>query len=121
MSWKERSTSLAVTLDKLDIGPDDLEAQLPVRARLLRRLVGPDAGDYTLAELVTPLSWKVKGTVRSVRYLVVGPHLLGQRLERGARDIGLNIAYVTDERVLDEPKFDPSKAEFVAVALASVE
>src|SRR5262245_38616733 len=109
-----------IEIHTLDSGPDELAAQLPIRAQLLRKLPGPDEGDYTLAELAAPISSNRNGTVREIRYIIVGPHLRGASFKPGNNSIALNSAYVIDERQLNEPKLDFAKAEYVAIGFAAV-
>lgn len=54
----------AVTVERVVLGPDDLAAQLPVRARVLRTLPGADRADYSLAALQQPV--RLRSTVEAL-------------------------------------------------------
>jgi hypothetical protein len=120
-SGKAPSGGPRIVIHALDIGPDDLEAQLPIHGQLLRSLPGPDGGDYTLAQLSTPISWSKDGSARAIRYLIVAPHLVGDRIRCGEKSLGIKIAYVTDDSLASELKLDFAKAEYQAIGFASVE
>lgn len=50
-----------VSIDRVVTGPEDLAVQLPVVARVLRTVPGPDRPDYSLAALRRPL--RLRSTV----------------------------------------------------------
>ena len=54
-----------VTVDRVVTGPDDLAVQLPLVARVLRTVPGPDRPDYSLAALRRPL--RLRSTVEALR------------------------------------------------------
>ena len=50
-----------VSIDRVVAGPDDLAVQLPLVARVLRTVPGPDRPDYSIAALRRPL--RLRSTV----------------------------------------------------------
>jgi hypothetical protein len=120
-------------LTRLDIGPADLEAALPLRADALRVLPGSDRPDYLLARFERPLKYRtplgfdvnradpsLRGTDEQgdfviVQGIIVCARFVGQGFRSGMRDLAVNIAYVIDNSVADDAQVDFSKLEYVAV------
>lgn len=57
----DRPDRFEVTIVKVETGPADLAVQLPLVARVLRTVPGPDRADYSLAALRRPL--RLRSTV----------------------------------------------------------
>ena len=102
---------MLLELFSMDIGPDDLAAQLPVRIETLRQIPGPDHSGYWLARCNRPVHWGEK----AVNYLVVVPRFVGDAITPDKSNIALNVAYVTDESVLDDDLLCFDKASYVAI------
>lgn len=104
------------SIDAIDIGPDDLTAQLPLTGRLRRMLPGPDRPDYVLAELDRPVTHRTtidvaagvdltrvdSALVRvadggalmiSTPILVLAARMVGQQVHQGMVRFPVNIAY----------------------------
>ena len=111
-----------IVIKSVDHAPDDLDEQLPIRGRLVRRLAGRDrrGRDCWLAELVTPISWTNDGIVRTITHLVVAARWEGTSIEPGAK-IPVNVSYVTNDAILSSVVFDSSHTEFVAIGTAKIQ
>ena len=111
-----------ISIDSIDHAPDDLYDQVPIKARLVRKLSGTDRrgrDSYWLAELTTPISWSREGVTRTVNHLVVVARWEGTSIEPGAR-IPVNIAYVTNDELLSSPTLDFGHTEYVAIGMAKI-
>ncbi len=108
-----------VLIESVDHAPDDLYAQIPVRARLLREIPGRDRPDYWLAELSTPLSWTTDGATRTIRHLVLKARWKGTSIGPGAA-LPVGIFYVIDDSLLESATFESAQAEYVAIGFAKV-
>ena len=107
-------------ISSVDHEPDDLSGQLPLRGRLLRRIVGPPRRpEYWLAEVAAPVSWTRNGVTRAIRYLVLTARWQETAIAPGAK-IPVNIWYVLDDSVLGSESFEPSQAEYVAIGTVKV-
>ena len=116
----ERVCCVNFLISSVDHEPDDLSAQLPLRGRLLRTIVGPPRRpEYWLAELAAPVSWTRNGVTRAIRRLVLAARWEGTVIGRGAK-IPVNIWYVLDDSVLGSESFEPSQAEYVAIGMVKV-
>jgi hypothetical protein len=104
----------------VDYAPDDLYAQTPFIARILRQLSGPDRDDYWLAELMTPLKWQHDGTESFVSHLVVAARWVGGVIAPGAHYLPVNIAYVIDQSLLSDVRLDFAKSHYCAIGVADV-
>jgi len=112
---------LNVVIRSVDHAPDDLDDQLPIRARLVRMLSGTDTRgrNYWLAQLKTPISWTKDGVTRTIHHLLLAARWEGTSIEPGAK-IPVNIAYVTNDAVLSSEVLDLAHAEYVAIGMAKV-
>lgn len=124
-------------IEGIDVGPEDLVAQLPVECRLLRQIPGPDRPDYFLAALDRPLTHRSPaaqlrsggtslpdavvgpdGTAElTVRTIVVAARIVGEQLHAGMQRFPVMLAYVVDDSVLGDESLDFSKLAYVAVAM----
>ena len=105
-------------ITSIDHAPEDLYAQVPFSARLLRQIAGPDRPDYWLAELLSPLSWMDAGTLRSISHLALCARFIGQTITVGLNDLVVGIAYIIDPTVLTDERLDFSKCRYVAIGIA---
>lgn len=110
-----------IVIKSIDHAPDDLDDQLPIRARLVRTLAGTDRRGRTcwLAELTTPISWARDGVTRSIDHLVVAARWQGTSIEAGA-EIPVNISYVTNDAILSSDVLDLDHTEYVAIGMAKI-
>jgi hypothetical protein len=110
-----------IVIRSVDHAPDDLYDQIPIRARLVRRLEGADSRgrSYWLAELRTPIAWSNDGVPRTVNHVLLAARWQGTSLEPGAK-VPVNIAYVTNDAVLSSAGLDLSHAAYVAIDMAKV-
>jgi hypothetical protein len=120
-------------LTRLDIGPAELESELPLRAEALRVMPGSDRPDYVLARFEHPLKYRVplgfdmaradpslrgrdeNGDFVIVQGVVVCARFVGQGFRAGMRDLAINIAYVIDNTIIQDALVDFAKLEYVAV------
>ena len=100
-----------------DFGPEDLEEQLPIRITVLRQLPGPDTPNYWLVKCDRPLNWKERDC--DINYLIVGCRFEGTKMEKGASMLALNVAYVTDESILNDERTSFDKCAYVAICVAN--
>ncbi|WP_378146306.1 hypothetical protein ACFJGV_01555 [Cnuibacter sp. UC19_7] len=128
------------SIDRMDVGPEDLPPQLPARARLVRVVAGPDRPDYCLALASEPLRHRTSleqlgaagvdpaaadpqmirvhedGTVDLLVFgLVLAARVQGEQLHAGMRDLPAGLAYVVDNTLLRDESLDLRKALYVAV------
>ncbi|MEP7764947.1 hypothetical protein [Sanguibacter sp. 25GB23B1] len=133
-----------VEITSFDVGPEELTDQLPVTARLLRMLPGPDRPDYALAVATRPLRFtstvdalaaqgipvagldpqcvhvETDGTVRATVFgLVMAPRIVGQALHPTMVDFPVALAVVIDPTQMRDPSIDFSKCSYVAVAFVT--
>lgn len=135
-----------ITIDGIDLGPDDLAAQLPRRAELLRPIPGPDRPDYALAVMQeTPLTFDTTLTeLRAagvdpatadpdlIRYaddgehvrlfvygIVLAPRIVGDRIHLSMRGMPVGLAYVIDNTAMRDETLDLAKCFYAAVAFVS--
>ncbi|HXR44144.1 MAG TPA: hypothetical protein VN759_05010 [Pseudolysinimonas sp.] len=120
-------------ITRLDLGPAELEAELPIRADALRVMPGSDRPDYVLARLERPIRFRTPigfdltrteerfrgrdaaGDFVVVQGIVVCARFVGQRFSSGMKDLAVNIAYVIDNTLANDPTVDFAKLEFAAV------
>jgi hypothetical protein len=120
-------------LTRLDLGPAELEAALPLRADALRVMPGSDRPDYLLARFERPLKYRTpigfdmsradptlrgadeRGEFVIVQGIVVCARFVGQGFRSGMTGLAVNIAYVIDNSVADDAMVDFGKLEYVAV------
>jgi hypothetical protein len=116
-----------VVITSVDHAPDDLDGQLPLRARLLGRIAKRDpsnsfrsaSGEYWLAALTAPVSWTDDGVTRTICHLVLAARWQGTAIFPGAT-LPVGIAYVIDDSVVSSESFDLTRATYVAIGMARV-
>lgn len=99
----------------IDDGPEEIRNAIPILATIIDRKESPDGGEYYLAKLSKPISTKD----RIISYVVVGGRIVGQGISPAMKDLGINIAYVTNNELISEVVMDFSKAEFAAIGFAT--
>ena len=109
-----------VKVTSVDYAPDELHAQTPFTARILRQIPGPDRPDYLLAELAEPLAWERDGSSVSVSHLVLCARWIGGVIAPGATHLPVNIAYVVDPSVLNDANLDFAKCHYSAIGTADI-
>lgn len=120
-------------LTEMDLGPDDLDAQLPVMAAEARMLPGADRPDYCIAHLENPIKFHLPPTFDVARatptylgdddggrflwvyLLVVAPRTVGDRFHRGMKGLVVNVAYVIDPSQGADVRLHFDKCEPVGV------
>ena len=120
-------------ITRLDVGPDEFSAVLPLRARVIRVMPGSDRADYVLCYAERPIPFRppagfdlsrvhpdaitrdARGELIAVQGIVICTRLVGETFRGGMRDLAVNIAYVIDNSLTREPTVDFSKLEFAAI------
>lgn len=111
---------MRLTVTRIDHGPEELEAQLPLGIGLVRVLPGPDRPDYWLGRLERPLRWIDGTTERWIGHVILTARWQGTQIALGAADVPVNLAYVTDLSLLDDDALEFRKCAYVAVGTAAV-
>jgi hypothetical protein len=107
-------------IDSVDHAPEDLDAQIPLRGRLLRTIEGPPRRPvYWIAQLEAALTWEHDGVSRTVSNLILTPRWEGTSIAPGAK-LPVNIWYVLDNSVLGSRSFEARQAAYVAIGMARV-
>ena len=109
---------MQLTITSLDYAPNDLYAQTPFVAELLRELPGPDRPDYWLAALNVPLRWTVDGTERSVFHVVLAARWAGTQIQPGNQHLSVGIAYIIEPSLLSDASVDFQTLRYVAIGNA---
>lgn len=82
----------------VDYPPQELDGQAPFEAVLLREIPGRG---YWAAYLPKPIHLSRYGNATSVSHLILEARWMGMRIDRGVRDLPVNISYAVDESVWD--------------------
>ena len=105
-------------ITRLDTGPEELAAALPLRARVIRVMPGSDRPDYVLcyAERAIPFRPQdARGELIAVQGLVICTRMVGDSFRSGMKDLLINIAYVIDTSLTRDPQLDLGKLRFAAI------
>lgn len=120
-------------ITRLDVGPEEFSAVLPLRARVIRVMPGSDRPDYVLCYVERPIPFRppvgfdisrvhpesitrdALGELVSVQGIVICTRLVGETFRGGMKDLAVNIAYVIDNSLTREATVDFSKLEFAAI------
>jgi len=120
-------------ITRLDVGPDELSAVLPLRARVIRVMPGSDRSDYVLCFVERPIPFRppvgfdlsrvhpdsitpdARGELVAVQGIVICTRLVGETFRSGMKDLAVNIAYVIDNTLTRDPAVDFGKLEFAAI------
>lgn len=111
---------MKAVLLSVDYAPEDLYAQVPFEAELLRELPGPDRTDYWLARLERPLRYARDDAEREIRYLILASRYVEESIRAGIGRIVVGIAYVLDDAQTGLPAVDMSKCLYAAIGEAEV-
>ena len=134
------------TIDGIDLGPDDLAAQLPRTAELVRTIAGPDRPDYVLAVMKDrPLTYDTTLTAlraagvdpatadpQLIQYhpdgeqvrlhvygIVIAARIVGEQLHAQMSRVPVVLAFVVDNTLMRDETLAFSKCVYVAVAYVS--
>jgi hypothetical protein len=110
---------MQLTISSVDYAPEGLYDQVPIVADLIRELPGDDRPDYWLAKTQRPIRWVKDNIEHSVTHLVLAARWAGTRIESGAEQLPVGIAYVTDLTVLHDCRLDLKKCAYVAIGISS--
>lgn len=120
-------------ITRLDVGPDEFSAVLPLRARVIRVMPGSDRSDYVLCYVERPIPFRppagfdlarvhpdsvtrdALGELVAVQGIVICTRLVGDTFRSGMKDLAVNIAYVIDNTLTRDPAVDFGKLEFAAI------
>jgi hypothetical protein len=120
-------------ITRLDVGPDELAAVLPLRARVIRVMPGSDRPDYVLCFVERPIPFRppagfdlsrvhpqsltrdARGDLVAIQGIVICTRLVGDNFRGGMKDLAVNIAYVIDNTLTRDAQLDFAKVEFAAI------
>ena len=120
-------------ITRLDVGPAEFSAALPLRARVIRVMPGSDRSDYVLCYVERPIPFRppagfdlarvhpesitrdALGELVAVQGIVICTRLVGETFRSGMKDLAVNIAYVIDNTLTRDPAVDFGKLEFAAI------
>jgi hypothetical protein len=120
-------------ITRLDVGPDEFSAVLPLRARVIRVMPGADRPDYVLCYAERPIPFRppadfdlgrvspdaitrdARGELIAVQGIVICTRLVGDTFRGGMKDLAVNVAYVIDNSLTREAAVDFGKLEFAAI------
>lgn len=127
-----------VRITRFEAAPDELAWQQPVQGELFRLMPGPDRPDYSVMLLEQPLRfYPAEGfdvsrvaaerltedrqgrRMVEVHALVLTARFVGQQLRAGMVDLPVNVAYVIDHSLVEDPSLDLAKIEYAAVGYLS--
>ena len=97
-------------------GAEDFDGTLPLKGEVLRQIPGPDRPDYYLAALETPFTWKKEK--KKISHIVICARWVGGVLSPSMSHTPVNIAYVTDDSVLEDAKLDFQNCYYAAIGVA---
>jgi len=134
-----------IVITGIDSGPEDLAAQLPRAAELIRILPGSDRPDYSLAVVKEPITFHTTveqlerggidvgaadpqmirhnpdGTVDLIVFgLVFCARIKGDTIHLSMKEMPVNIAYIIDNTQMADPEVVFSKSYFAAVGFLSM-
>lgn len=109
--FNREKENIKLRLINCDYAPADMEEQLPISCQLMRMIPGNDRLDYWLAKCDRP----VKYGKTIVNYLVLAPRFVGSKIEKGIGSIVINVAYVTNESIIEDSALDFDKCKYVAI------
>lgn len=120
-------------ITRLDVGPEELSAVLPLRARVIRVMPGSDRPDYVLCFTERPIPFRpppgfdlsrvhpqalsrdALGDLVAIQGIVICTRLVGDTFRGGMKDLAINIAYVVDNTLTRDAQVDFAKLEFAAI------
>jgi hypothetical protein len=120
-------------ITRLDVGPEELSAVLPLRARVIRVMPGPDRPDYVLCFVERPIPFRppagfdlsrvhpesitrdARGELVAIQGIVICTRLVGDSFRGGMKDLAINLAYVIDNSLTHDVQVDFGKLEYAAI------
>jgi hypothetical protein len=120
-------------ITRLDAGPDEFSAVLPLRSRVIRVMPGSDRSDYVLCYAERPIPFRppatfdlsrahpesvtrdARGELIAVQGIVICTRQVGETFSSGMKDLAVNIAYVIDNTLTRDAAVDFGKLEFAAI------
>lgn len=89
-------------------------AAAPLRVDLLHPLLSDDGSEYWLGSLEQPILYQKDGQSVDVRHAVVAPGWAGTSFHHAFEGGRVNLAYVTDNTLLNDAKMSFAKVDYVA-------
>src|SRR5215831_12016724 len=102
-----------VTVESVDYAPEDLYAQTPFSAAIIREIPGDDRPDYWIATPSSPLQWLHDNHQIVIAHLVICARWAGTRIEPGVEHLPIGIAYVTDNSLIEDRHLSLSKCKYI--------
>lgn len=109
---------MRLTITSVDYAPPELDGQIPLTVELLRQLPGTDRPDYWLGVLTKPIRWIDNNIEKIVSHIVIAARWQGTQIAPGVENLPIGIAYVTDDSLLKDERFELSKSKYVAIGVA---
>ena len=109
---------MQLTITSVDYAPGDLYDQTPLVIDLIREIPGSDRPDYWIGKSQKPIKWIVDNIEKEITHVVLAARWEGTTIDYGAEHLPVNIAYVTDQTLLDDQKLDFEKTEYVAIGVS---
>jgi hypothetical protein len=104
----------------VDYAPDDLYAQVPFGATLLRALPGPNRDDYWLGRLDRPLRYAKGGSDREITHIILASRYVGESIHPTVGRVVVGITYVLDEAQVGLPAVDMTRCLYAAIGEAEI-
>lgn len=122
-------------ITRLETGPEEFAAMLPLRARVIRVMPGSDRPDYVLCYAERPIPFRppagfdlsraqpetivpdARGAQIAVQGLVICTRMVGDTFRAGMTSLPINIAYVIDTSLTSDAQLDFGKLEFTAIGV----
>ena len=109
---------MQLTIVSVDYAPEELHEQTPIIIDLVREIPGTDRPDYWLGELDKPIKWIDENREREISHVILAARWEGTRIESGAKDLSVGIAYVVDESLINDATLDFAKCRYVAIGIS---
>jgi hypothetical protein len=110
---------MELTISSIDYAPEELYGQVPIVAELIRELPGDDRPDYWLARSKRAITWIKDNVQHSITHLVLAARWQGTHIHSSVERLPMDIAYITDQTLLDDSRLDFKKCVYVAIGIAS--
>jgi hypothetical protein len=110
---------MQLTINNIDYAPEDLYAQVPIVVDLMREIPGDDRPDYWLGKAIHPIRWIKDNHEYQITHLILAARWQGTRIEAGAKNLPVGIAYVTDETLLNDKHLDFKKCAYIAIGISN--
>ena len=114
------AVKLKFKIDSLESAPSELQVQLPISGKIIRKIPGNDRPDYYLAKLDKTLIWTCdENNKHEISNVVVCSRYKGQNLSPQMKDHAIALAYVIDDSLLEDRILKFKKIKYMAKGLAS--